>query len=77
VIEGRTRMDGALPVNPSGGLVGFGHPTGATGVRMLVDLHQHLTGNAENPVQSSKELALMINMGGNDKTLTALLAKRG
>ena len=77
VIEGQTQMDGSLPVNPSGGLVGFGHPTGATGVRMLVDLHQQLTGKAENPVQSSKELALMINMGGNDKTLTALLAKRG
>ena len=32
-----SRRDGAIPVNPSGGLIGVGHPVGATGVRMLLD----------------------------------------
>lgn len=53
-------------VNLSGGLIGFGHPTGASGVRMLVDLiHDEKTKNG-----------MMISMGGNDKTVTAIITKR-
>ena len=37
VENGELERDGAIPVNPSGGLIGVGHPVGATGVRMLHD----------------------------------------
>ena len=37
VENGELERDGAIPVNPSGGLIGVGHPVGATGVRMLLD----------------------------------------
>lgn len=53
-------------VNLSGGLIGFGHPTGASGVRMLVDLIQ----------DKKAKTGLMVSMGGNDKTVTALITKR-
>lgn len=76
VLDGNGGADGTFAVNPSGGLSGFGHPTGATGVRQLVDLlHQH-TGKAANPVSEKNRYGLMISMGGNDKTVTAVVSKR-
>lgn len=76
VKEGGTRADGVIPTNLSGGLCGFGHPTGASGVRMLADLHAQMTGNAPNQVNSDKEYGLMISMGGNDKTVTAIVVRK-
>ncbi len=75
VAEGNTRSDGVIPTNLSGGLCGFGHPTGASGVRMLVDLHAQMTGKASNQVSSSKEYGMLISMGGNDKTVTAIIVR--
>lgn len=77
ILEGHTRPEGRLPTNLSGGLIGFGHPTGSTGVRQLVDLHLQLTGKADNQVDSQKPYGLMVSMGGNDKTVTCLIVKRG
>lgn len=61
------------PINLSGGLIGFGHPTGASGVRQLVDLIEQLTGKSSQPVQPKNPLGLMLSMGGNDITVTALV----
>jgi acetyl-CoA C-acetyltransferase/acetyl-CoA acyltransferase len=78
IIEGKSRLDGELPVNPTGGLVGYGHPVGATGVRQAADLLAQVT-NQAGPCQVklslSRPFGLMINMGGNDKTLTSLVVK--
>lgn len=76
VAEGNTRPAGTIPTNLSGGLCGFGHPTGASGVRMLADLHAQLTGKASNQVSSTKEYGMMISMGGNDKTVTAIVVRK-
>ena len=46
VENGELDRDGAIPVNPSGGLIGVGHPVGATGVRMLLDAARQVTGQA-------------------------------
>ena len=46
VLEGNTHKEGLIPTNLSGG---FGHPTGATGVRQVVDLHMQLTQKAAQP----------------------------
>jgi acetyl-CoA C-acetyltransferase len=78
ITEKRTYIDGELPVNASGGLIGFGHPTGGTGVRQAVDLWQQLAGRAEEyqvPMTSKKPYGLMINMGGNDKTVATFIFK--
>lgn len=76
ILEGHTGSDGTLPINLSGGLIGFGHPTGASGVRQMVDLTKQLTGQAENQAHSTKPYGMMISMGGNDKTVTCLIVKR-
>ncbi len=42
VEDGTVLADGPLPINPSGGLIGCGHPVGASGVRMLLDVSKQV-----------------------------------
>lgn len=62
--EGRSRLQGDLPVNPSGGLKSFGHPVGATGVRMIYELTTQLRGQAEARQVKDATTALAHNLGG-------------
>lgn len=64
VRDGTTRMDGALPVNPSGGLKSRGHPIGATGVSQHVMAAMQLTGEAGAMQVPGAKLAGVFNMGG-------------
>ncbi|MCT8997423.1 acetyl-CoA acetyltransferase [Chelativorans intermedius] len=64
VREGVTRMDGKLPVNPSGGLKAKGHPIGATGVSMHVMAAMQLMGEAGAMQVPGATLAGVFNMGG-------------
>lgn len=78
LLEGKTRIGGECPVNATGGLVGFGHPTGATGVRQVADMVLQFTNRAgDNQVKftGKKPYALSINMGGNDKTLVSVVMR--
>jgi acetyl-CoA C-acetyltransferase/acetyl-CoA acyltransferase len=80
VSGGGTRPDGALPMNLSGGLIGHGHYTGGTGVRQTVDNWKQLTGKAGDfqlTLSGDRPYGLVISMGGNDKTVTAFVLKRG
>ncbi len=79
IYEGHTARDGKIPMNTTGGLIGWGHPTGATGVHMAVTLWQQLTGNAGDAqinIDPARPYGMSINMGGDDKTLTAIIYKR-
>lgn len=79
VQEGRTNLGNELPTNATGGLIGFGHYTGGTGVRQAVDCVHQLTGKAGDnqiKINPNKPYALMISMGGNDKTVTAMIFKK-
>ncbi len=69
-------LEGALQANMSGGLIGFGHPTGASGVRQMVDLYEQLTGVAPNQAAIQSPFGMMVSMGGNDKTVTAIVVKK-
>jgi acetyl-CoA C-acetyltransferase len=63
VEEGRTRMDGDLPINTSGGLKSKGHPLGASGVAQGYEIHQQLVGDAgERQVEA--DVGLCCNVGG-------------
>lgn len=62
--EGRTRLGGELPVNTSGGLKACGHPIGATGVRMIVEVAQQLRGTAGPRQVPGAEVGLAHNVGG-------------
>ena len=80
VAEGNTARDGKIPMNTTGGLIGWGHPTGGTGVHMAVTVWEQLTGNAGDAqinVPDEKPYALSINMGGDDVTVVSLAYKRG
>jgi len=68
-------VDDTIPVNLSGGLCGFGHPTGASGVRQMVDLLHQLTGRAANQAELSKPFAMMVSMGGDDITVSSLVVR--
>jgi len=63
-LEGWTRKDGRLPVNPSGGLKAKGHPIGATGVSMHILAAMQLTGQAGEMQLPRAEVAGVFNMGG-------------
>ncbi|CCB87194.1 putative uncharacterized protein [Parachlamydia acanthamoebae UV-7] len=75
ILDGHTAPDGKIPTNLSGGLSGFGHPTGATGVRQLVDLLHQLTQKAAFQIQPKSPYGMLISMGGNDKTVTCVIVK--
>lgn len=63
--SGATGRDGAIPVNPSGGLVSRGHPIGATGILMLGEIALQLRGEAgEIQVPGNPRIALAENGGG-------------
>jgi acetyl-CoA C-acetyltransferase len=64
VEEGHSALGGALPVNPSGGLKSFGHPVGATGVRMIYELTVQLRHHAGERQVPDAELGLAHNLGG-------------
>ena len=65
VEDGVIERAGAKPVNPSGGLLGGGHPQSATGVRMFLDLYKQITGTAGGcQVPKPVKNGLMLNMGG-------------
>jgi acetyl-CoA C-acetyltransferase len=65
VLAGTFDLDGDLPVNPDGGLKSFGHPIGASGLRMLLEAWLQLRGEAgERQIHNGKKLALTHNLGG-------------
>jgi acetyl-CoA C-acetyltransferase len=68
VEEGVIELGGKLPINPSGGLIGAGHPVGATGVRQMLDCHRQVTHTAgDYQVENAKKFA-MLNIGGSGTT---------
>jgi len=65
ILDGVTRKDGKLPVNPSGGLKSKGHPIGATGVSQHVMAAMQLAGRAEGMQIPNARLGAVFNMGGS------------
>jgi acetyl-CoA C-acetyltransferase len=73
VENGDLERDGAIPVNPSGGLIGVGHPVGATGVRMLHDAARQVTGQAgPTQVENARTFATL-NIGGSLTTTVSFV----
>ena len=71
--DGSTAMGGRLPINPSGGLIGGGHPVGATGIRMALDATLQVTGRAgDYQVDNAKRFATL-NLGGSAATVVSLI----
>ena len=64
VTSGAAAVDGAVAVNPSGGLKSFGHPIGATGVRMVQEVVRQLQGRAEGKQVADASVGMAQNLGG-------------
>ncbi len=68
VEDGWLEIDGKTPVNPSGGLIGAGHPVGATGVRQLLDAHKQVTETAGHYQIPGARNVQTLNIGGSGTT---------
>lgn len=68
VESGMICFDGSKPINPSGGLIGCGHPVGASGARMFLDLYRQVTGTAGNYQVEGTKNGMMLNIGGSATT---------
>jgi acetyl-CoA C-acetyltransferase len=62
--SGRFDLDGPQPVQPDGGLKCFGHPIGASGLRMIYEMYKQLQGKAGDRQIKNPKLGLTHNMGG-------------
>ncbi|MGI8937354.1 MAG: acetyl-CoA acetyltransferase [Iamia sp.] len=73
VEAGEVARDGRIPVNPGGGLIGGGHPVGATGVRMVVDATRQVTHRAgATQVDGARRIGTL-NIGGSTATTCAFV----
>ena len=76
VRSGALERDGAIPVNTGGGLVGFGHPVGATGVKQLLEIMRQMKGECgAYQLAARPEYGVTANMGGDDKTAVVSVLK--
>ena len=78
IIEnGAIAIDGDHPINPSGGLIGSGHPVGATGVRMMLDCSKQVTGKAGDYQVEGADTVGMLNIGGSTTTVASFVVGSG
>ncbi len=74
--DGVIAMGGACPVNASGGLIGVGHPVGATGARMLLDAGRQVTGTAGDYQVEGARTYQTLNIGGSLGTVVSFIVQR-
>lgn len=75
VENGDIEIGGRLPINPSGGLIGGGHPVGATGVRMLVDAARQVSGTAGDYQVDGARTFGTLNIGGSTATTVSFIVR--
>lgn len=73
--EGVIERTGVIPVNPSGGLIGGGHPVGATGARMLVDALRQVSGTAGEAQIDGANRVQTLNIGGSTATTVSFVVE--
>lgn len=75
--NGEIEIGGRLPINPGGGLIGGGHPVGATGVRMLLDAAKQVSGTAGNYQVDGATTFGTLNFGGSTATTVSFVVSGG
>ncbi len=77
VRKGETKIDGRIPINPSGGLKSKGHPVGGTGVSQVVELVRQLRGEAEAGRQvKDPKVGMSVNFGGFGNNVVAVICAK-
>ncbi len=74
--NGEVFADGPIPINPSGGLIGVGHPVGASGVRMLLDVARQVSDQAGECQVEGARTAATLNIGGSATTTVSFVVRR-
>ena len=77
VEDGSIEQGGRCPVNMSGGLIGCGHPVGATGARMLLDASRQVTGQAQACQIEGARRVQTLNIGGSFATVVSFVVEGG
>ncbi|BBX20379.1 acetyl-CoA acetyltransferase [Mycolicibacterium duvalii] len=72
---GDIELGGRLPINPSGGLIGGGHPVGASGVRMLLDAARQVSGTADDYQVDGADTFGTLNFGGSTATTVSFVVR--
>jgi acetyl-CoA C-acetyltransferase len=73
VAEGWLEIGGKHPINPSGGLIGAGHPVGATGVRQVLDCYKQVTNTAGDYQVDGAKRFQTLNIGGSGTTSVSFI----
>ncbi len=73
VEDGSIAPGGRCPVNMSGGLIGCGHPVGATGARMVLDAARQVTGQAGDCQIEGAQRLQTLNIGGSCATVASFV----
>jgi len=76
-LAGDFDLDGRLPINPDGGLKSFGHPVGASGLRMLYEMWLQVQGRAGKRQLADPRLALTHNLGGRPGSCVSFVSVVG
>ncbi len=67
--NGDTAITGKIPVNTGGGLIAFGHPVGATGIKQVLEVYRQMKGQCgDYQIPTPPKVGLTANMGGDDRT---------
>ena len=75
--DGRTAINGEIPINPDGGLKAKGHPVGATGVAMAHEMFKQLRGQADKRQVKGAEVGLIHNVGAAGASVAVQIYRRG
>ncbi len=71
--QGATGLDGSIPVNTGGGLLAFGHPVGATGVKQVLEIFRQMKGQCgDYQLENIPQVGMTANMGGDDRTAVCM-----
>ena len=74
--SGATGIEGKIPVNTGGGLIAFGHPVGATGVKQVLEIYRQMKGLCgDYQIPNIPQIGLTANMGGDDRTTVCIAMK--
>jgi acetyl-CoA acyltransferase len=72
--DGATTLQGRIPVNTGGGLLAFGHPVGATGIKQALEIFKQQQGRAgDYQIPNPPQWGIAANMGGDDRTAVATI----
>lgn len=74
--EGVSQIGGKCPINTGGGLLAFGHPVGATGIKQVFEVYRQMRGECgDYQMPNRPQFGITANMGGDDRTAVVTILR--